>query len=392
MRDVYLSGAGSLDLRASLQHLDDAGSAAIPLVGAIHRGAELDREFVRSLVDGRDSESVIAFALLGASELQEALELWPQFRDDIIREAHRAEVDSNATLPLLLDSAVGDNRPENSAPDHPLRVIGDHIAASDRPVEIREAAIEAIDGWLRAGGDVGIGIRALAHVMQPQMRIMTKDPGLGNKWTIAEAPPSPEVVTALDSLWNRVLEIVAREKDEPVGPLIDELHSWVYPRTLGFGGASLEADDRAIRGVARRVIEQLATVLVERPGALRRLRSYGAEVDLEIAIPSEFAVLFPEDRAGADVDYEDWDRSADAAVVALAEDAKSRSLDDQIKLLHGSDVEAADAGISYPRFTPRLAQLLAESNTEPLTWIDVLVPTWSVRRPAAAVPATVCRG
>ena len=66
-------------------------------------------------------------------------------------------------------------------------------------------------------------------------------------------------------------------------------------------------------------------------------------------------------------------RSADAAVVALAEDAKSRSLDDQIKLLHGSEVEAAAAGISYPRFTPRLAQLLAEPNAEPLTWIDVLV-------------------
>ena len=75
----------------------------------------------------------------------------------------------------------------------------------------------------------------------------------------------------------------------------------------------------------------------------------------------------------AGVDYGEWERSADAAVVALAEDAKSGSLDDQIELLHGSDVEATAAGISYPRLTPRLAQLLAESNTEPLTWADALV-------------------
>ena len=119
--DVYLSGAGSLDLRASLRHLDDDRNAAVPLLGAIHRGAELDHAFVRSLVDGHDSESVVAFALLGASELQEALELWQQFREEIVREAHRAEVAPDVTLPLLLGAAVGDDRSESSAPDHPLR-------------------------------------------------------------------------------------------------------------------------------------------------------------------------------------------------------------------------------------------------------------------------------
>ena len=379
VRDVYLSGAGSLDLRASLRHLDDARNAAAPLLGAIHRGAELDHEFVRSLVDDRDSESVVAFALLGASELQEALELWPQFRDEISRQAHYAEVDPNTTLPSLLDSAVGDDRLQHSAPDHPLRVIGDHIAASDRPVEVREAAIEAIDGWLLAGGDVGVGIRALAQVMRPQLRKSSQDPGLGNTITFVEAPLPPEVVAALDPLWDRILGIVARGKNGPVGPLIAELHSWVYPRTLGLQGRSFEAAELAIRGVAPRVIEQFAAVLAERPGLLHQLASYGAVFELEIAIPPEFAILFPMRPEVEGIGYDDWQRSADAAVVALAQDIKSRPLGDQIEVLHGSDVEASTAGISYPRLTPRLAQLLAESNAEPLTWIDVLV-----RRGAAA--------
>ena len=373
VRAVYLSGGESLPLRTSLEHLDDPRTAAVPLLGAIHRGGDFDREFVRGLVDGRDSESVLAFALLGESELRQALELWPQFRDEIVRKAHRAEVAPRATLPLLLDSAVGDDRLEHSHPNHPLRVIGDHIAASDRQIEIREAAIDAIDGWLRAGGDVGVGIRALAHVMRPQLRRTSEDPGLGNTLTLMEAPLPPEVATALDPLWDRVLGIVEREKDGPVGPLIAELHYWVYPQNLSFDGASFEDAERTIRGVAPRVIEQLAMVLVERPGVLSALRSYGAEFDLEIAIPSKFEILFPDDWGSAGVDYGEWERSADAAVVALAEDAKSGSLDDQIELLHGSDVEATAAGISNPRLTPRLAQLLAESNTEPLTWADALV-------------------
>ena len=375
VRDIYLAGAGSLDLREALRHLDNAGSAAGPLLGAIHRGAGLDRQFVCDLIDDHDSDAAVAFALLGLGELHQALVRWPQFRDEIIREAHRAEVDPEATLPLLLDSAVGDDGPENSDPDQPLRVIDDHIAASDHPIEIRETAIEAIDRWLRAGGDVGVGIRALAHVMRPQLRTVVADPGFGNTLTLTDAPLPPEVVTALDSLWDRVLGVVEREKDGPVGPLIAGLHSWVYPENLNIGSASSEAAERTIRGVVPRVIKRLAAILAERPGALRELRSYGAEFDLEIEIPPEFETLFPVFWRGSDSDgdYEDWERKATEAVDALAEDARSRSVDDQVELLAGSDAEATAAGISYPRLTPRLARRLAESSAEPIGWIDELV-------------------
>ena len=379
VRDVYLSGAGSLDLRASLPYLEDARSAAGPLLGAIHRGAEIDHEFVLRLVDKHDSESIVAYALLGASELRRALELWPQSRHQIIREAHCADIDPSTTLYLLLDSAVGDDRPQHSTPEHPLRVIGDHVAASDQPVEVREAAIEAIDRWFRAGGDRGVGLGAIANVMRPQLRRMSQDPGLGRTITFKERPLSSDVVKALDQLWDQVIGIIARERDGNVRPLVDELHSWVYPRTLSLGSASFEEEERAIRGVALRIIRQLATVFDEHPGILRRLSSYGAVLGLDIGVPHEFEVLFPDRRQSNAIDYDDWDRSAEALVVALAQDVKSRPLVDQIEVLHGTDLDATAAGISYPRLTPLLAQLLAESNSEPLAWIDELV-----RRGAAA--------
>jgi hypothetical protein len=373
VRDVYLAGAGSLDLPTALRHIDNASSAAGPLLGAIHRGADLDRQFVCDLADDHDSDAAVAFALLGSAELHQAVERWPQFRDEIVREAHRADIEPDTTLPLLLDAAVGNDRAEHNDPDHPLRVIDDHIAASDHPIAIRKAAIEATDSWLISGGDVGVGVRALAHVVRPQLRRTSLDPGLGNTLTLVEGPLPPETVTALVPLWDRVLEIVEREKDGPVGPLIAELHYWVYPSQLSFGETSFADAERTIREVAPRMIEQLAVLLAERPGALRQLRSYGVEFDLEIPIPPYFEVLFPEHWARADIGHDEWERSADAAIAELAEDAKQRSLDDQIELLHGSDAEATGAGISYPRFTPRLAQLLAESTTEPVTWIEALV-------------------
>ena len=84
-----------------------------------------------------------------------------------------------------------------------------------------------IDSWLRAGGDVGVGLRALAHVMRPQHRSTSLDPGLGTTMTLVEVALSPDAVAELDPLWDRVIEIVEREKDCPVKPLIDELHYWV---------------------------------------------------------------------------------------------------------------------------------------------------------------------
>ena len=373
VRDVYLSGPGSLDLLASLQHLDDARKAASPLLGAIHRGGEIDRELVLRLIDEHDSESIIAYALLGTSELQEALELWPRFRDEIVQQAHYAEVEPNITLRFLLDSAIGDDRPEHSTPNHPLRVIGDHIAASRQPIEIRRAAIDVIDGWLQAGGNAGVGLRALSHVMRPQLRRTSQDPGLGNTISLMEAPLPPEVVAALDPLWDQVLEVVAREKDGPLGPLIAGLHRWVYPRTLNFGSASLDAEERAIRGVAPRIISRLATILVDHPGMLRQLRSYGEVFGLDIEVPYDFKVLFPEERQSDVIGYDEWQRRTDAAVKELAKNVKTRPLEDQVKVLYGSDAEAIVAGISYPRFTPRLAQILAEDNAEPLVWLDALV-------------------
>ena len=372
VRDVYGPRAGSLPLHTALEHLDRPAIAALPLIGAMHRGTQFDRALVRDLADGSDSRAAVAFALLGPAELSEALERWPQFGGEIIREAHRSETDPAATLPLLLALAVGDNRAEHSHPEHPLRVIDDHIAASESPVEIRRATVERVNLWLRAGHDTEVGFRALAHAMRPQLRRTSPDPALGRTGTFTQAPLSPDVVAAVATLWDRVLEIMEREKDGAVKALVDGLGAWVYPGQLSFGDASFEASESTILEAAPRVVERMAGILSERPGALRKLRPYGSRLGIEVAIPHEFGILFPDDWRRSASEWAEWERGASEAVAGLAEDVRERPLDEQVEVLAGSDEEAAAAGLGYPRLTPLMAQSLAASSAEPIAWVDAL--------------------
>ena len=208
--------------------------------------------------------------------------------------------------------------------------------------------------------------------MRPQLRQASLDPGLGRTLTITEAPLPADVVARLAPLWDRVIDIMEREKDGPVESLVVGLSAWVYPGRLSFGGTSFEESESAIREVAPRVVERMASILAEHPGALRKLRPYGAKLGIEVALPREFSILFPDDWRGSADERDERQRSAIAAVAGLAEDVRARPLDDQVDILAGSDEEAVAAGLSYPRLTPHLAQSLAESSAEPLAWVDAL--------------------
>ena len=66
-------------------------------------------------------------------------------------------------------------------------------------------------------------------------------------------------------------------------------------------------------------------------------------------------ILFPDDWRRSGDQWDDRERSAIEAVAVLAEDVKVRPLGEQVEVLAGSDEEATDAGLSYPRLTPLLA-------------------------------------
>jgi hypothetical protein len=376
VRDVFYGGVGSLEVDAAIAELDRPSIALIPLIGAAHRGASIDRGFLLNMIDLNDSEAVTAFALLGPRETREALRAAPHHRAAIARAAYESNISPELALRLLMDLAVGDRREEHNTPEHPLRIIGDRLASPDGSIEARSLAVSVAERWLRSGGDSDVGFRVLMHALTPRMRFVYADAGLGNTVTISEAAVPLATVLELSQLWDSVLEIVALDPTCIRAPLVDALHPWVYPSTLGFGRGVDESTSVAIRAEATRVISRLASILRDRPGILRRLQGYvsGARLDAVVNVPAEFDVLFPGDWNGAEDDggYDGWTRRADQAVRMFAAGLQELPAAEVAARITVADAEAADAGITYPRLTPTLAHCLAAGIENPELYLFAL--------------------
>ena len=377
VRDVFFSGPGSLDVFSAVELLDDPSIAAVPIIGARNRGAGVSREQLLPLVNLRDEQAARAYALLGPSEFQTAIEQAPEHRVPIAGAAYQVGVDERRALEVLMEEAVGDNRQEHNSPDHPLRIVGERLQGPATSTEARRVAVETARSWLEASGDSTVALRVMMHAVYPGVRGSSLDPGVGNTLTVREGAVPLSWIEELLRLWDEILDLVEGEPSLPPGPLLDGLESWVFPGRIGFGKGPGEETLGAIRNGATHVIERLAHVLESHPGALRRLDAQvsRAELSVAISVPGEFAALFPRRWGGPEVDgdLDDWNRRIEERVRGLAESLKDRSNEDIADLIIRAEQDAAAAGITYPRHTVALAQFLATSNEEPEGLLTALI-------------------
>ena len=377
VRDVFFGGPGALDPAAAIACLDHPTITSIPLIGAAHRGAAVHPGLLQSTIDWTDERATTEYAGLGPAELKTALEEAPAYRLRIAEVGYCAGVAPEIAIETLMELAVGDTRLEHSAPDHPLRIIGDYLGHPDTGIEERRLAVGAADAWLARGGDSDVGLRVLVHAVELEVSDHSLDPGLGNTVTITRAAVPSGWIEEISVLWDSILTIVEREPAIRPALLIDALHRWVYPGMIGLPGSGPNEETReAVREVAARVITQLGDIFKARPGVLRRLREYAmfGELPVSIEVPEDFATLFPEHWDGSDEGrgFDEWERRNRDRVQGLAEEVRDQSADDVAALITGADAEANTAGIDYPRYTPLLAQTLAEYEDEPETLLAAL--------------------
>jgi len=373
VRDVFFTGATSLPIEPLLAQAPSLPQAARTLIGARAVGADIRQELlVGVLEEARSEDAWKAYAWLGRDETIWTLRNHPEKTVAIARPAlHQAP---ETIIPLLLEAAVGDQRPLHSTPEHPLRLIEDWIHAG-RPgtgqgFERREVLLQSAQDWLISGDDVNVGLRAFRSVLSPKFEYHTTDPGMGDKLTIHYGYPSMDEILAVQSLWSKVLEAIKTIEVVDWEPIRSMTEAWAYPGRVNVK-VSLETS-RKMHSFAGQMLRDIVSLAEDRPGVLHWTSQIAEHLDVQIEIPLDpaFETLYPVE------DVEDWKAAKEQQVSAVHELANAWSKLDPVQVIErivSIEHEAQSTGVKWPRWTPLLCVELAGDTMSPNAWIRAMI-------------------
>lgn len=374
VRDVFFSGACDLPYKEIASELNNNYALVDTLLGAISRGAQIPE--IRSLLESVKSPTLWQnYASLGEEEANFVLINYPEKISDIGAEA--LELTSQRTLPLLFNAAIGDERPIGNAANHPLRKVQDWIRHT-RPdnkgeaIQRRSILVNAIKDWLAKGGDQRVGIRALSIAFSPGFETVTADPGSGNTISFMRAPLSNDELSQLLDLWGDAKSLLETLDSADWQELLNTVHEWIYPETLTFGDVPQPIKE-AMRRNAQRIVRDILAASKCRPGVQQWGRKVSKQLGLEIqlSVEREFEILFPK------FEIKNWEKEAgkqQSAVMALAEEWSVKTPAEVAATLLRLEKEAT-VQHTWPRWTPTLCELLAQTITDANEWFDCFIET-----------------
>ena len=372
VREMFFGGADRLPLKSVLQAFDDPAIAVVPLVGAAHRGAPVDRGVMRSLVQrSHDPRAFAAYASLGEEEARFALSAAPQHALDIARAALPRSPD--LAFRVLMTKAIGDDRPRHSHPDQPMRVIKDYLGHPSGMLEQRQQLVHVVSGWVAEGADPEVVLEALCCALKPGFETTTTDPGRGDTVTIQAGVLSLQALRQIARLWDQALELLPTIRCRSYVVLLEALEDWVYPSRSMVRSIEPEGEPfQFMRKQSARLIGKLAKRLQHHRGVLARLSrlSTRAQLGVKVSTDREFDVLFPEH------DLSDWqaaERRQLRAAQELAESMRSLPTATAVARIVAAEREASQAGIGYPRMTVQICEYLSDQGSKSLEYVRILV-------------------
>lgn len=391
IEQAFFTGPGSMELAVAAGQLHQARGVGLVLTEAALRGAEISRDRIRRYLDWNDRQSAVAFGCLGEPEFREAVQQAPQHAVAIATEAYRARVGSGFAIRVLLDHALGPRGPLDKDSWDPLQVIARHLHGTRSTVEDRRLVVQVTDEWLSDGGHPDVGARALKHAVHPGIDDSSLDPGLGDTIRIVRGVQSAAVIAELASLWNRVLDVVARHPDIPINPLIDALHDWFFPDRMmsdGQPGIARELKE-SMRDAGERAVRRIAEIFKERPVILRRLEEFvlDPQVGIEIAfnIPPHIDALVPLSQFVTQDggDWQAWEEAASVKVRRLADDVGSLDCSALCRFIVDSCAELSRDRSVTPQFHQLMAELAKTvlDPAETLAELEQLDAAWECRVP-----------
>jgi hypothetical protein len=350
VRDVFFAGPPIMPLEELIEAAPDVAEVGRTLVRATGYGASVPPDLLTTLLERADSSEVWAeYAALGENEANWVLTNHPEFTAAVADAA--LERAPRATIPRLLELAVGDKRPLNPFPDHPIRRLEGWVQVAvpgdGQAVPRRELLVEMVGTWLSEGGNRDVGVRALRMAMSPAFNDYISDPGSGRRVTFRRGLLLPDELSRLKELWPVIVELLGSLEAVPWRYLFEVVHDWAYP-SLHTGSTPPEEVSQAMRAFAELMLEDMVRVCDGHPGVLHKAAEYAQELSWKLTVTPapEFETLFPAERLRAG----DWQAVRERQLSAVRELAELWGQGDPMEVAERTArLEAAAEDESFSR-------------------------------------------
>ncbi len=374
VRDVFFSGATSLPYEGLIQQSTDMVETALTLIGSRSRGATIPPDLIKGTVIQVDSSKVWeAFSYLGQDECTWVVENYPD-KLLLIAEAALYLVPQKA-IPLLLTLAINDTRQLHSFPDHPLRKIEDWMKSgkpgSGEAISRRETLLDSILEWFAETSNTHIVLQVLKYVLSPTFSASEMGPGSQLTVTFFTGLITQAEMSAIRGIWPRVMEFLRSASIENWGPMFDSIREWLFP---GRVGPNISEEVKSLmQEFACEMATDIISINMAHPGVLSHISRIfkNLEIELSIDMDAEFNTLFPpEDRKR---NWKERQTIQEESAKKLAGKWSGQNAESIAELMVRFEIEARNAHLTWPRFSPFVAERIASKVGNPSTWARAFI-------------------
>jgi hypothetical protein len=377
---VFFSGASSLPIDGLLAGAQ-VDAAALTLALARGRGARVPNALLRGLLQSSNLTAAWeAYASLGRDESIWVLETRPELLPDIAGLLLHTVPDH--AVPRLFALAVGDARPLNSTPSHPLRQLHDWVkqAVPGRGdvVARRTALLAGLLRWHGAGhADASVCIRGITMAFETSFESLEPDPVSLMDVTIRFGGVLLEEVLEIRALWPKASPLLRSCGVAEWSALRQLMLDWAYPGLSSHDELAPELQEQ-MHGLAQQMMRDVLDVADGHPGVAGWIAANAARLGWNLQIKPDpiFEALYPQRDLD---DLRNGSRRQIAAATALADAWAIEPAPAVAERLAIYADLAASIDHRWPDWTLVLAQRLADLAADPVFWAREMVAAGNSR-------------
>lgn len=376
LRDIFLKGdALSLDdlFWKLYEKASDKVSALTALIGAVAKGAVVTES--RLLSELRTANSIKSWERLA----------WvsPGWCEKVIGERPDAiEPLADAVLqhiperaiPLLLNQAIGDERPENAHPEAPVRKLGDWIThfslRADDAVKRRRLLLDITIKWLRQGGDQSVAWRILPKCISFHYESVDTDPGNDMAVTLTSGLVSLSDLKDIADLWVPIVECANEFPPPDWGGLKGALQDWLHPFI-----PNIVPPDGFVKFANAKAIEVIQQLIIQPNMPRNALIRWAIEqrINTDNSADDEFLIFCPPDTIRSSGNWRAAQKKYGEDAVTLGEKWATQEQEVVAKKLVSFEKERRLFDINWPLMGYAICYSLAKSTTDVTSWVETFM-------------------